>query len=120
MTGADRDHAAALQSRSLAESLSAADQYLRSLAKRTGEPAFMRAANALYQQPSGRPSINDHKLIEEARWLFEQGKAKSMNQALRKVAMTVVDEDGIKAVAERLRRKMAAEAKIDPRNYFSG
>ncbi|MDR7146161.1 hypothetical protein [Rhizobium sp. BE258] len=104
----------------LAEALEVLDEMLRSLAAQTGEMAFVRAANALYQQPGGRPVINDEGLIEEARWLLQRGKAKSLNQALRKVAATVSDGDGIRSIAERLRRKMRADEKIDPRNSFSG
>jgi hypothetical protein len=104
----------------LAEAVEIFEEMLRSLAVQTGEAAFERAANALYQQPSGRPSINDARLIEEARWLIQQGKAKSINQALHKVATTVADGNGVKSIAERLRRKMRAAAKIHPRNGFSG
>ncbi len=78
----------------------------------------MRAANALHQQAPGRPSIDDAKLIEEAVWLFKQGKAKSINQALRKVARTVADQEGVRSVAERLRRKMRADAKKSSTKLF--
>jgi len=104
----------------LAASIRTLDEILRDLAELSGEPAFLRAANALRQIPAGRPALNDTKLIEEAIWLFNQGRVKSMNQALQKVARTVADEEDVRAVAERLRRKMRADAKIHPRNGFSG
>ncbi len=102
----------------LAGTVLATDDVLRCLAEQTGDPAFMRAANALHQQAPGRPSIDDAKLIEEAVWLFKQGKAKSINQALRKVARTVADQEGVRSVAERLRRKMRADAKKSSTKLF--
>ncbi|KQR77798.1 hypothetical protein ASG03_15615 [Rhizobium sp. Leaf341] len=98
----------------------AIDDLLRLLAHKTGNADFLRAANALHRQPAGRPSIDDAKLIGEALWLHRNGKAKTINQALMKVARTVADEGGVKSVAERLRRKMHAAAKSLPRNSFSG
>ena len=102
------------------EMVVAIDDLLRLLADETGNGDFLRAANALHRQPAGRPSIDDVKLIEEALWLHRNGKAKTVNQALTKVAQTVAVDGGVKSVAERLRRKMHATAKSLPRNSFSG
>jgi hypothetical protein len=81
---------------------------LRSLAARMREPAFARAANALQQAGpggSGRPAVDDRRLIEEAQWLLESGRARSLNDALTRVARTV-NGSRVRSTVERLRYKI--------------
>lgn len=84
------------------------EEDLRALAERTGEVAYLRAANALHQQRAGRPAANDRRLIEEVHDLVQSGEVPSLNRALRQVARTVPGQNP-RSVAERLRRKIAAE-----------
>jgi hypothetical protein len=83
---------------------------LRSLSERTGNRAYLRAANAIFQQTGGRPAVDDRKLVEEARWLLSSGVAPNMHQAVLQVARTVCGSQSERSVAERLRRKMLSEA----------
>lgn len=100
----------------LSPSLKVADlcDALEVLALESGNPAFSRAARALYQQDGGRPSIDDRMAIAEARELLSTGKAKSVAQALAMVAKArspAGDERAVRSMAERLRRKIALEKK---------
>lgn len=85
--------------------------WLEDLAASTGERAFARAAASLRQLPPGRTSIDDGRALAEVRHLISTGHAKSDAHACRLVARTLGPRSAVKATAERLRRKLRAEAK---------
>jgi hypothetical protein len=84
---------------------------LDDLAAVTGNRAYARAAAALRQPPPGRSSIDDHAALAEARYLVASGQAQSEAHACRLVARTLGPKSSIRSTAERLRRKLRAEAK---------
>ncbi|PVE26435.1 hypothetical protein DC522_01340 [Microvirga sp. KLBC 81] len=109
--------------RNLADALEAGErnflhdlsEALQTLAKKTGDAACARAARAMNQQSPGRPAMNDTKAIEEALDLFEQGEARSLSQALYRVARRLNpygDRKSWRSIAERLRRKYAKTKKV--------
>lgn len=72
----------------------------------SGDPAFLRAERALWQQQPGRPKIDDNWAIYQAEELIVEGCAKSLNGALSILARATVAVEERKAFIERLRRKM--------------
>ncbi|KFG71041.1 hypothetical protein [Microvirga sp. BSC39] len=83
---------------------------LEDLCEPTGDRDFARAGRDLYQQPAGRPAVDDSKAIEEALFLFEQGEAPTLNNAFMRVAGRLVgysDRRRMRSTAERLRKKYA-------------
>lgn len=82
---------------------------LERLADATGESAYRRAARALYQQPAGRPPVDDRNALAEVRWLISTGKVASTHAALLQVARAICGRNSIRATAERLRKKLAAD-----------
>lgn len=85
---------------------------LERLAAETGDPAYSRAARALFWDTPGRRPINDAAAIAEAQWLVRTGGTKSLNAALRQIAKTFRTDVPIKSIVERLRRKVAISRKI--------
>lgn len=97
-----------LPSQELAELLDT-ERRLLADAKRTGNPAYERAARALTQQSPGRPSFDDRRALAEVRELVERGT--TTNRALTMVVATLrADGCNPKSVAERLRRKLKKSA----------
>jgi len=86
-------------------------QMLEQVAARTGVVAFRRAANAIYQQNSGRPTIDDRAALDEAIWLFESGTVRTLNAGFKMAARSIAGHRTVRAVAERLRKKHAAMKK---------
>lgn len=82
---------------------------LEKLAADTGDPAFARAARAIFQVSPGRPAVNDAAAIAEAEEIFESGRARSLNAAFMQVAAAVSPYGNLRSVAERLRRKHGAK-----------
>jgi hypothetical protein len=79
---------------------------LEALAEASGDPDLLRASRAVRQYSPGRPAIDDTLALEEVQWLVESGKAKTVNQALTRVAQSIAGYQNIRSVAERLRQKM--------------
>ena len=80
---------------------------LERLAGETGDAAFLRAAQSLFQQPPGRPAINDEAALREADFLIESGRARSMRDALMRVARARSMHGNLRSIYDRLRRKAA-------------
>lgn len=98
----------------IAPSLSDLAADLERWAEETGNGAYLRAARALWQQPAGRPAIDDRQAIAEVNSHLETGRAQSLSQACMLVAQAIGPLGQERSTAERLRRK------INPRKRLSG
>ena len=90
---------------------------LRALSEATGEPAFCRAERALFQQPAGRPAINDAQAVAEAVDLFERGEARSLSDAFNQVARAKAPYGNRRSVAEWFRRNHARQQKVSTQSF---
>jgi hypothetical protein len=83
---------------------------LYALARHTGDGRYARAARALFQECSaGRPAIDDHAALLEARALLASGAVRSERAALFKVARAR-DPTNPERMLKRLQKKSKKDA----------
>jgi hypothetical protein len=78
----------------------------------TGDRRYRHAASILRSPPAGRPRCVDDQEVTEVRWLFEAGRAPSIEVAARMVATALPGEQSVNSATRRLARKARAAAPL--------
>jgi hypothetical protein len=79
-------------------------------AERDDDPAFARAARTFIADGRGRPAYNDDSQLSEMAELIELGMARSVEDAARMVAMTMLGQHSVPATTRRLAKKFRRRA----------